>query len=110
MKGLLVVLGCITLIQSHIYASDSKITYDYDGDPYIYHIFLAMETGLGADDILHISMPLVIHSSTDKTAVVVKLISFSNNLEIVETNCLNYPSGSTSDEYYVTFGVALSPN
>jgi hypothetical protein len=33
MRGLLVVLACIVLAQSHIYASDSKITYDYDGDP-----------------------------------------------------------------------------
>lgn len=65
---------------------------------------------MGADDILHISLPLVIHSGTDKTAVVVKLISFSNSLEIVETNFLDYPASSTDSEYYVTFGVALSPN
>lgn len=40
----------------------------------------------------------------------IKLISFSNNLEIVSTYCTNFPVSSTNTLYYVTFGVALTAN
>lgn len=55
-----------------------------------------------------INFPIHIHSGTDKRVVKVKLISFSNNLQIVSTTCQDYPSGSTTTQYYVTFGVALT--
>lgn len=74
----------------------------------IYHIFLSLETGLGANDYLMINWPIRLHSGTDKSVVKAKLISFSNNLEIVSTYCSNYPVGSTTTLYYVTFGVSLT--
>ena len=80
MKAIALFLALLCLASAHIYSSDSKVTYDYDGNPSIYHIYLALETGLGAEDILMIDWPFKIHASTDKTAVTVKLISFSNNL------------------------------
>lgn len=83
MKSLILLLICLCLTQSHIYSSDSKITYDFDGSPEIYHIYFALETGIGADDILWINWPFKIHAGSDKTTVKVILISFSNNLEIV---------------------------
>lgn len=106
---LLTILSFLLLcVHSHIYSSDTKVTYDFNGNPLTYHIFLSLETGIGADDYLMINWPLRIHSGTDKSVVKVKLISFSNNLEIVSTACKNYPTGSTTTLYYVTFGVALT--
>ena len=80
MKAGVLFLILLCLAHSHIYSSDSKVTYDFEGNPSIYHIYLALETGLGAEDILMIDWPFKMHDGTDKTAVSVKLISFSNNL------------------------------
>lgn len=99
----------VVLSQSHIYSSDSRITYDYDGNPRIYHLFLALEMGLGSDDYLKIVFPTKIHTASLKSALTVKLISFSNNLEIVD---LNFPTAmdNTDKNYYISFGVSLTAN
>jgi hypothetical protein len=65
---------------------------------------------LSESDFLKINWPLKIHSGTDKSVVMIKLISFSNNLEIVSTYCEKFPETSTDTLYYVTFGVALTAN
>lgn len=109
MKVFLLTFMLLTAINTHIYSSDSKVTYDFNGNPLTYHIFLSLETGLGSDDYLMINFPIKLHSGTDKTVVKVKLISFSNNLEIVSTACKDYPASSTTTLYYVTFGVPLNP-
>lgn len=83
MKLILIALLCLFCVNGHIYASDSKVTYDFDGNPLIYHIFFSLETGLGSDDYVKIIWPFTFHASTDKTLITAKLISFSNNLEIV---------------------------
>ena len=80
MKVIIIFLLCFCVTYSHIYASDSKITYDYDGNPKIYHIYLSLDTGIGADDYLKINWPTAIHPTNVKSDLKAKLISFSNNL------------------------------
>ena len=104
--GVLILL-CFASATAHIYSSDSKVTYDFNGQPRIYHIYFSLSTGLGADDYLHIHWPEQIHSGTDKSALAVKLISFSNNLEIVET-VFDDSTNAADSEYYVTFGVSMT--
>ncbi len=65
---------------------------------------------MSESDFLKINWPLKIHSGTDKSVVMIKLISFSNNLEIVSTYCQNFPIASSDTLYYVTFGVTLTAN
>ena len=57
MKLVLLFLCTLVLIHSHIYSSTSKVTYNYDGKPLIYHLYLSLETGLGASDYLHLIWP-----------------------------------------------------
>ena len=61
MKCLILLLLCLLSCHSHIYSSDSRVTYDYDGNPMIYHIYLALETGLGDSDYIKILWPTAIH-------------------------------------------------
>lgn len=91
MKTLLLFMLCLLGCHSHIYASDTKVTYDYDGSPLIYHLYMSLETGLGADDYLKVIWPFAFHVTNSKSDVKAKLISFSNNLEIVEVNCHTDP-------------------
>ena len=42
MKTLIILLICLCLGNAIIYADDFSVTYDYDGDPKIYHTFLAL--------------------------------------------------------------------
>lgn len=79
-KLLLTIWLIVISTYCHIYSSDSTVKYDYGGNPLSYHIFLSMDKGIGANDYLKINWPLRLHSSTDKSVVMVKLISFSNNL------------------------------
>ena len=107
MKTLLLFMLCLLGCHAHIYASDTKVSYDYDGDPLIYHIYMSMETGLGADDYLKILWPIPIHQTGSKNNVKAKLISFSNNLEIVEVKCDANPN-TADPEYNIKFGVSLT--
>lgn len=111
MKGILAILLLISLLapaSPHIYSSDSKVTYDFDGNPAIYHIYFSLETGLGANDFVHINWPTKIHSGNIKQALSAKLISFSNNLEVVHKSLDSTMNGADTN-YYVSFGVALTP-
>ena len=103
--GLLLLL--VVLAQTHIYSSDSKVTYDFDGNPKIYHLYLSLESGLGADDYLKIIFPTKIHTGSLKSAMTAKLISFSNNLEIVEKNFEILADG-TDLNYFISFGVSMT--
>lgn len=108
MKAYIAAFVLLLCVHAHIYSSDNRVVYDYNGNPLYYRIFLALETGLGSTDYLKINWPLKIHASNDKSVVKVNLISFSNNLQVASTACQNYPTGSTDTLYYVTFGVSLT--
>lgn len=89
MKLVLLFLCALVIANSHIYSSTPKVTYNYDGKPLIYHLYISLETGLGANDYLHLIWPEQIHLSTsptpvasDKTKIKAKLISYSNNLVV----------------------------
>lgn len=86
MKILILLLLCLLGGEAHIYSSDSKVTYDYDGNPRIYHIYFSLEYGLGDSDYLTIIWPFQMSVLNQKDKLHAKLISFSNNLEIVDTN------------------------
>jgi len=42
MKLVLLLLCSLVLIHSHIYSSVPTITYNYDGRPLIYHLYLSL--------------------------------------------------------------------
>ncbi len=69
---------------------------------------MMLDTGLGSTDFLHIKWPTaqIIHASSDKKTVLVKLISFLNNLEVASAYCTDDGATTTSD-YYVTFGYKM---
>jgi hypothetical protein len=69
MRIMLLLLALVAISQCHIYSAPPKITYDMDGFPRIYHIYMSIETGLGASDYLQLLWPEVIHASSDKTKV-----------------------------------------
>ncbi len=56
---LLVLLVCLG--GAHIYSSSPRITYNYDGYPYYYSLFLSLETGIGATDYLRLIWPEALH-------------------------------------------------
>ena len=60
---LLLLLALAIFASGHIYSAKPQVTYNYDGKPWIYHLFIELETGLGADDYLKITMPEVIHET-----------------------------------------------
>ena len=57
MKILVLILCCLLVINSHIYSAPPKVTYGINGKPLIYSLYLSLETGLGADDYLHLIWP-----------------------------------------------------
>lgn len=86
---------------------DTTITYGYSGSPLSYNLFFKLDSGMGATDYLHLLWPEALHSSTDKTKVLVTLISSENNYQITQVACSASPVGTTGD-YYVSFGSALT--
>jgi hypothetical protein len=57
MRLLLLFVCTLALVHAHIYSSVPKVTYNYDGKPLVYHLYLSLETGLGANDYLHLIWP-----------------------------------------------------
>lgn len=84
MKIFFLLLCCILLVNSHIYSSTPGVTYDINGNPLIYHLYVSLEYGLGASDYMQLVWPQLIHNPT-KPTVQVKLITFSNNLQVSST-------------------------
>ena len=87
MRVVLLVL-LLWLAHSHIYSSPPTITYNYDGYPSYYSLYLSLETGIGATDYLRLIWPEQIHN-TVKTEIKVNLISFANNLQVATSTCVN---------------------
>jgi hypothetical protein len=72
------ILVCLLLSPSlcgQISSWDTRVAYTYDGSPLSYNIFFNLESGLGATDFLRIVWPEALHTGTDKTKVMVTLIS-----------------------------------
>ena len=58
MKPCILLLVClISMTSAHIYSSPPKVTYNYDGYPSYYSLFMSLETGIGANDYLRIIWP-----------------------------------------------------
>lgn len=102
---ILVLLACLAC--AHIYSAPPKITYNYDGYPSYYSLYLSIENGIGATDYLRIFWPEQIHV-TAKTEIIVNLISFSNNLQVATAACVADATGSST--YQVSLGYAMQPN
>ena len=54
---------------------DSTITYGYTGSPLSYNLYFKLDSGMGATDYLLLVWPEALHTATDKTKVLVTLIS-----------------------------------
>jgi hypothetical protein len=96
----------LVLTHAHISSSDSKVSYGYSGEPLSYHLFFSLETGLGPDDFISVSMPLQLHNIA-RSEVRFRIVSFDNNLEIGKGSCESY---GTNNQYYLTVGKQLSSN
>ena len=103
-----VLVAVAVVIQAHIYSAPSKITYNYDGHPQYYSLFVSLESGIGASDYLKVIWPESIHN-TRKDELTVNLISFSNNLQVASTTCV-HEAVSNSQTYHVSLGYAMQPN
>ena len=91
MRGWLVLLAVallLSLAQGHIYSEVPRVTYNHDGHPSYYSLYMSLENGMGASDFLRLTWPEQIHT-TLKTEVTVILIVFSNNLEVATATCEN---------------------
>lgn len=108
MKRMLVFLLAAYLACSHIYSSPPRVTYNYDGYPSSYSLYFSLENGIGASDYLRLIWPEQIHN-TLKNEVKVNLITFSNNLQVATSYCVNEVVTS-SITYQVTLGYAMQPN
>lgn len=86
---------------------DTKITYGYDGLPRSYNMFFNLDSGLGSTDYLRIVWPETLHMGTDKTKVLVTLISNENNYQITSVACAAAVA-DTNPIYFVSFGTALT--
>lgn len=88
MKKFVLLLLLMAIAHSHIYSSPPKVTYGYSGTPLYYSLYMSLEIGIGATDYLRINWPENLHN-TNKNEVVVNLISFSNNLQVASSTCVN---------------------
>ena len=94
-------------LSGQISSWDTTITYGYAGSPMSYNLFFKLDSGMGATDYLHLLWPEALHTTTDKTKVLVTLISNENNYQITQVPCAASPA-DTNGEYFVSFGSALT--
>ena len=74
-KLLLVALILVAAHCGQISSWNTKISYNFDGQTLGYKLYFSLESGLGATDYLRILWPEAIHTATDKTKILVTLIS-----------------------------------
>lgn len=55
MKEFLLLLLLALAVRSHIYSSTPKVTYNYEGTPLYFSLFMALEKGIGASDYLRLN-------------------------------------------------------
>lgn len=63
MKNIIILLTIIAIAQMHIYSSTPKVTYDFNGRPKFYSLYMSLQTGLGANDYLRLIWPEQIHNT-----------------------------------------------
>lgn len=107
MKQALILLLLCLAAHAHIYSSPPKVTYNYNGYPLYFSLYLSLQNGIGASDYLKFTFGSTLYASV-KTEIVANLISFSNNLQVATTTCVTDVSVSTI--LHVTFGYALQAN
>jgi hypothetical protein len=103
---LLLVLAALSSC-GQISSWDTRITYSYNGSPLSYNLFFKLDSGIGATDYLRLLWPEALHTGTDKTQILVTLISNENNYQITQVSCTASPVDSNG-EYFMTFGSALT--
>ena len=55
MKQALLLFLLLLTAYTHIYSVPPKVTYNYDGRPLYFSLFLSLENGLGATDFLRLN-------------------------------------------------------
>lgn len=63
MKQLLLLFLLLLTTLSHIYSVPPKVTYNYDGRPLYFSLFLSLENGLGSTDYLRLNWNEQIYTS-----------------------------------------------
>lgn len=61
MNRLLILLLLAGVALAHIYSSPPRVTYNYDGYPSYYSLYLQLETGIGDSDYLRLIWPESLH-------------------------------------------------
>ncbi len=107
MKEFLILLLLVVLASGHIYSTTPKVTYNYKGRPLYFSLYMSLQNGIGASDYLRFNFLEQMYSSA-KTEIVVKLITYSNNLQVATANCVG--DGLAANILHVTFGYAMQPN
>jgi hypothetical protein len=52
MKEFLLLLLLVLLAHGHIYSSTPKVTYNYNGRPLYFSLYMSLQNGIGASDYL----------------------------------------------------------
>jgi hypothetical protein len=107
MKQVLLLLILFLAVKAHIYSTTPKVTYNYNGYPLYFSLFMSLEKGIGASDYLKLTLYQQMYV-TAKTEVTANLITFSNNLQVATTTCA--VDSLAVNIYHVTFGYAMLPN
>lgn len=108
MKELLLLLLLVLLAQGHIYSSPPKVTYNINGRPLYFSLYMSLERGIGASDFLRMIFFERMYV-TLKSEISVRLITYSNNLQVATANCAD-GDGAAVTTLHVSFGYAMQPN
>lgn len=107
MKEFLLLLLMVVLASGHIYSTTPKVTYNYNGKPLYFSLYMSLQDGIGASDYLRFNFYEQMYSSA-KSEIVVKLITYSNNLQVATANCAVDSLGASI--LHVNLGYAMQPN
>jgi hypothetical protein len=107
MKELLLLLLLILLARSHIYSTTPKVTYNYNGSPLYFSLYMSLQNGIATSDYLRFNFLQQMYA-TDKSEITVKLITYSNNLQVATATC--YPDGLAATILHVSLGYAMQAN
>ena len=108
MKEFLLLLLLVLLAQGHIYSSPPKVTYNYNGRALYFSLYMSLERGIGASDYLRLIFYEKMYV-TLKSEITVKLITYSNNLQVATATCAD-SDGAGVNNLHVSLGYAMQPN
>lgn len=103
----LLLLSLLVLTSCHIYSSTPKVTYNYNGYPLYFSLYMSLQNGIGASDYIRVNMYQILYTSA-KTEVTANLVTFANNLQVATATAA--VDGLANTIYHFNFGYAMQPN